>query len=94
MRAMWRREGTEGTEGTRRIEARRWRCARNDKQSTKAARAEVWEQIAKSAQVMGVLTFTYTLGKGPNGAHLSRCDGSVVLPGLTCHTYPIQGCVG
>ena len=71
MRAMWRREGTEGTEGTRRIEARRWRCARNDKQSTKAARAEVWEQIAKSAQVMGVLAFTYTLGKGPYGAHLT-----------------------
>ena len=64
MRAMWRREGTEGTEGTQRIEARRWRCARNDKQSTKAARAEVWEQIAKRAQVMA-------LGKGPYGAHLT-----------------------
>ena len=43
----------------------------DDKQSTKAARADVWEQIAKSAQVMNVLTFTYTLGKGPDGAHLT-----------------------
>ena len=43
----------------------------DDKQSTKAARAEVWEQIANSAQVMGVLTFTYTLGKGPYGVHLT-----------------------
>ena len=43
----------------------------NDKQSIKAACAEAWEKIAKNAQVMGVLAFTYTLGKGPYGAHLT-----------------------
>jgi hypothetical protein len=43
----------------------------NDKQSIKTAHAEAWEQIIKGTQVMSVLAFTYTLGKGPYGAHLT-----------------------